>query len=301
MKLAMVGLGRMGMNMARRLLRGGHEVVAYNRTYEKSVQLGTEGAEPAERLQDVPSRLDEPRIVWLMLPAGKPVDDHLDVLAGLLESGDIVVDGSNGHWRDDVRRAEALSKKGIRYVDAGVSGGIWGLENGYCMMLGGPQDAYDTLRPILDTLAPPGGHMLCGGTGAGHFVKMIHNGIEYAMMQAYAEGFELLDASEYGREIDYARLASLWNKGSVIRSWLLELLEQVFGDNPSLEGLAPWVEDSGEGRWTVQEAVDRAVPAEVITLSLMRRFRSRRPDSFADRMLAALRNAFGGHAVKKDG
>jgi 6-phosphogluconate dehydrogenase len=297
MKIAMVGLGKMGMNMAIRLLRDGHQVVAYNRTFDKTQGLAAEGAEPVETLEQMVRALPRPRVVWLMLPAGNAVDEQIEKIAALLESDDILVDGGNSNYHDDLRRAEKLSAQGIHYVDAGVSGGIWGLEKGYCMMLGGERQAYQRLKPILDSLAPPDGHLYCGPSGAGHFVKMVHNGIEYGMMQAYAEGFDILQASPYADRFDYAELSKLWNRGSVIRSWLLELLEQVFTNDPRLENLEAWVEDSGEGRWAVQQALDTGVPAEVMTISLMRRFSSRQPKSFADRMLAALRNAFGGHAV----
>ncbi len=297
MKIAMIGLGRMGGNMALRLLRGGQQVVAYNRTFAKARALENDGAMAVERLEQVADALETPRVLWLMLPAGKAVDEHLQRLVPTLQQGDIVVEGGNSFWRDDLRRAEFCSQNGVRYLDAGVSGGIWGLENGYCMMLGGDHDAYEHLRPLLDTLAPPAGHMYCGPVGAGHFVKMVHNGIEYGMMQAYAEGFELLDASPYAAGLDYAELSQLWNRGSVVRSWLLELLEQVFAQDGQLEQLEAFVDDSGEGRWTVQQAIESAVPAEVLTIALMRRFRSRQASSFSDRLLAALRNAFGGHAV----
>jgi 6-phosphogluconate dehydrogenase len=232
-----------------------------------------------------------------MLPAGKPVEDTISRLKELLSSEDIVIDGGNSYYKDDLRRHQSLRKAGIRYMDVGVSGGVWGLKIGYCMMMGGDKDVFEYLEPIFQTLAPQDGYLYCGSTGAGHFVKMVHNGIEYALMQAYGEGFEILDASEFAETFDYGKIAHLWNQGSVIRSWLLELAEDAFGKNADLSDIKGYVADSGEGRWTVQQAVDTAVPAEVITLSLMRRFRSRQQDPFTDRLLAALRREFGGHAV----
>ena len=300
MKLAMIGLGRMGMNMARRLLQGGHEVVAYNRTPQKVNKLITEGAQGAFSLEEVIQQLPAPRVVWLMLPAGGIVDEHVDRFAEMLSPGDILIDGGNSNFKDDIRRAPALAGKGIKYMDAGVSGGIWGLKVGYCTMVGGDRDTFDYLEPVFRTLAPPNGYLFCGPAGAGHFVKMVHNGIEYGLMQAYAEGFEIMEASEYHEHFDYQQIADLWNQGSVIRSWLLELLADAFGKDPRLGDIKGYVEDSGEGRWTVEQAIDTNVPAEVITLSLMRRFRSRQTDTFTDRVLAALRREFGGHAVKKN-
>lgn len=299
MQIAMIGLGRMGMNMARRLLRGGHKVIAYNRTPAKTDELAKEGAIAAYSLAEVVDKLEAPRTVWLMLPAGKPVDDHIQELRGLLAPGDLLIDGGNSLFKDDLRRAEDLEGTGILYADAGVSGGIWGLKVGYCSMIGGSDEAYERLVPALDTLAPENGHMHCGPVGSGHYVKMVHNGIEYGMMQAYAEGFNLLESSPYGEQMDLQKVANLWNQGSVIRSWLLELVESALAKDARLDSLAPYVEDSGEGRWTVDQAVELSVPAPVLTLALMERFRSRDDNSFADRMLAALRNEFGGHAVKK--
>ncbi|GAB6176938.1 decarboxylating 6-phosphogluconate dehydrogenase [Desulfobaculum senezii] len=299
MQIGMVGLGRMGMNMARRLLGGGHAVVAYNRTPQRVDDIRAAGAAGAYTLEELVEQLERPRVVWIMLPAGQTVDDHIDVLIPLLDAEDIIVDGGNSRYHDDIRRAANLAGHGLRYVDAGVSGGIWGLEVGYCTMLGGNAADVEHLTPLLETLAPKDGYLHCGGHGAGHFVKMIHNGIEYGMMQAYAEGFALLEASRYGEEMDFSRVAGLWNQGSVIRSWLLELAESAFAGDARLEDVAAFVEDSGEGRWTVAEAVDAAVPAPVLTLALMERFRSRQENSFADRLLAALRAEFGGHAVKR--
>ena len=297
MKLAMIGLGRMGMNMARRLLAGSHQVVAYNRTPDKTEQMVAEGAEGAFTLEEVTEKLDSPRIVWLMLPAGRVVDEHIDRLAPLLAKNDILIDGGNSFYKDDIRRSAQLEPQGIHYMDAGVSGGIWGLKIGYCTMIGGNRETYDTVEPILETLAPEDGYLYCGKAGAGHFVKMVHNGIEYGMMQAYGEGFEILAASEFADGFDYADIAHLWNQGSVIRSWLLELAEAAFRKDDKLSDISGHVDDSGEGRWTVIQAVETGVPAEVITLSLMRRFRSRQKDPFAERVLAALRREFGGHAV----
>ena len=297
MKLAMIGLGKMGMNMARRLMLGNHKVVAYDLNKEAVQQISAEGAEGAASLQAVVEQLSTPRIVWIMLPAGKPVEETISRLSELLSPGDIIIDGGNSFYKDDRRRYETLQTSGIRYMDVGVSGGIWGLEVGYCMMMGGDETVFDYLEPIFKTLAPKDGYLYCGKSGAGHFVKMVHNGIEYGLMQAYGEGFEILDASEFAESFDYAKIAHLWNQGSVIRSWLLELAEDAFNKSAELTDITGYVQDSGEGRWTVQQAVDTGVPAEVITLSLMRRFRSRQQDPFSERVLAALRREFGGHAV----
>ncbi len=297
MEIGFVGLGRMGFNMTLRLLGGGHRVVAWNRSAEKTREAASHGAVAAESVADLVRALATPRAVWIMLPAGRPVDDMIDQLVPMLARGDLVVDGGNSNYKDDQRRAARLAQAGLHYADAGTSGGVWGLKNGYCMMVGGPDEAIARLRPALDTLAPPDGWLHCGAAGSGHFAKMIHNGIEYGMMQAYAEGFEILQASDY--PYDLAKLSHLWNQGSVVRSWLLELAELAFAKDPKLEKIRGWVEDSGEGRWTVLEAIDRNIPAEVLTLSLMRRFRSRQDDTFTDRVLAALRAEFGGHAVKE--
>lgn len=297
MQIAMVGLGRMGMNMARRLLRGGHQVVAYNHTPEKIQEIVSDGAKGVFSLEELVQALAPPRLVWLMLPAGKPVDDTVASLARLLTRGDIVIDGGNSFYRDDLRHNELLQKSGIHYLDVGVSGGIWGLKEGYCLMIGGEKPVAGQLQPVFKTLAPPNGYLYCGGSGAGHFVKMVHNGIEYGMMAAYGEGFSILKASPYGEQLNLAAVSQLWNHGSVVRSWLLELAMDAFRKDPELEFLQGYVEDSGEGRWTVQQAIDSGVPAPVTAAALFQRFRSRMADSFADKVLAALRNEFGGHAV----
>jgi 6-phosphogluconate dehydrogenase len=298
MQIGMVGLGKMGMNMARRLLKGRQRVVAYNRSPEKVDEIVKDGATGAYSLEDLVQKLKPPRVVWMMLPAGKPVDDAIDALKPLLQKGDTVIEGGNSYYKDDIRHAEELKPMGINYMDAGVSGGIWGLKVGYCLMIGGEKKVYGKLTPIFKALAPKDGCLYCGTAGAGHFVKMVHNGIEYGMMSAYGEGFEILNASQYADGFDYSNIAHLWNQGSVIRSWLLELAEDAFKKDSSLAGLEAYVEDSGEGRWTVQQAVDTAVPAPVITSSLFQRFRSRDDNSFSDRLLAALRNEFGGHGFK---
>lgn len=304
MELAMLGLGRMGMNMARRLLANNQEVLAYNRTSEKIETIVKEGASGIYTLDDLSANMAPPRIVWLMLPAGPPIDEHLKKLKNVLSSGDIVIDGGNTHFKDDIRRRAFLSEKGIHFMDVGVSGGIWGLKEGYCLMVGGDPDIYQFLDPIFRSLAPEEGYLYCGGSGAGHFVKMVHNGIEYGMMQAYAEGFDILDKSVYGGSLDYRSLCHLWNRGSVIRSWLLELTESAFAKDPRLADIKGYVEDSGEGRWTLEQALETGVPAYVTALSLFARFRSREQESLSDKILAAMRKEFGGHAVvsaeKKD-
>jgi 6-phosphogluconate dehydrogenase len=297
MTIGFVGLGRMGGNMVTRLIRGGHRVVAYDRAPAALQATAAAGAQTAASLAALVDALAPPRAVWVMVPAGEPTEAALHDLGHLLARDDILVDGGNTHYKDDVRRARELEGRGVQYVDAGVSGGLWGLELGYCIMVGGPEAAIRRLAPVLTTLAPPDGWLHVGPVGSGHYVKMIHNGIEYGMMQAYAEGFELMAASDYG--LDLPRIAALWGKGSVVRSWLLELAADALAANPKLEGLKPWVDDSGEGRWTVEDAVEKAVPAPVITAALFARFESRRQNSFALRLLAALRNAFGGHAVRR--
>ena len=302
MQIGIVGLGRMGGNMARRWMRGGHTVVGHVRNAATLQVIAKEGLVPAATLEDLVSRLKPPRAVWLMLPAGGPTEEAVTRLGSLLASGDALVDGGNSYYKDDLRRAALLKPRGLHYLDEGTSGGVWGLTEGYCLMIGGPAEVVERLRPAFVTLAPAPerGWGRVGPTGAGHFVKMIHNGIEYGMMQSYAEGFALLESKqEFG--LDLKQVAAIWQDGSVVRSWLLDLAARALQENPRLEGIAPWVEDSGEGRWTVQESIENAVPAPVITLSLMARFRSRQPLSFADRLLAALRNQFGGHAIKRPG
>jgi 6-phosphogluconate dehydrogenase len=297
MQMGMVGLGRMGMNMVRRLLRGRHRVVAYNRSSARVDDAAGFGAKGAYSLQELVSALRPPRVVWVMLPAGQPTEDAIYALSGLLEKGDMIVDGGNGYYKDDIRRAGELSPLGINYMDAGVSGGVWGLRKGYCLMLGGERKTYRKVLPLLRTLAPKDGYLYCGPAGAGHFVKMVHNGIEYGMMSAYGEGFEIMKASPYGDVLNFSRLARLWNRGSVIRSWLLELAEAAFKKDTDLTGIKGYVDDSGEGRWTVQQALDTAVSAPVTAASIFQRFRSRKAESFSDKVLAALRQQFGGHSV----
>ena len=299
MQIGLIGLGRMGFNMGLRWLQGGHQVIAFNRTFEKTQELAKSGATAAKSLEELIRALKAPRVVWLMLPAGEATDEHLKLLMPLLSKDDIVVDGANNYFRDDLRHAEALKAKGIRFLDAGVSGGVWGLNVGYCTMVGGDESAFKIVEPLVKTLAPEEGYLYCGSVGAGHFVKMVHNGIEYGMMQAYAEGFEILQASPY--KPDLKKVSHLWNRGSVVRSWLLELAEDALAKDPGLEKVGAYVEDSGEGRWTVQQAIDSGVAAPVITLSLFQRFISRQDEPFGMRMLAALRNEFGGHAIQKPG
>jgi 6-phosphogluconate dehydrogenase len=297
MQLGFVGLGRMGLNMVTRLQRGGHQIVAFDRSADAVGRAAGAGANGVSSLEALVGALTPPRAIWVMVPAGEATESTVGTLGELASTGDTIVDGGNTHFHDDVRRAASLAPRGIHYVDAGTSGGIWGLQEGYCLMVGGEADVCKRLEPIFLTLAPPDGYLHVGGPGAGHYVKMIHNGIEYGLMQAYAEGFELLHASPY--QIDLAAVASLWNHGSVVRSWLLELGARALADDPDLSQLRGWVEDSGEGRWTLQEAVDRSVPMPALTAALFTRFRSRQDNPFAERMLAALRNQFGGHAVKK--
>jgi 6-phosphogluconate dehydrogenase len=297
MELGFVGLGRMGGNMVTRLVQGGHRIVAYDQSAGAVELAKASGAELVGALAELPKALRPPRAVWIMVPAGEPTESTIHTLAGLLTRDDIIVDGGNTRWKDDIRRGRELAARGIHYVDAGTSGGIWGLRNGYCLMVGGEAAPVARLAPIFTTLAPPNGWLHVGAIGAGHYVKMIHNGIEYAMMQGYAEGFELMSASDY--RLDLPAIAALWNQGSVVRSWLLELTADALQADPALAQLKAYVEDSGEGRWTVEDAVEKAVPAPTITAALFARFRSRRDNSFADRLLAALRNQFGGHAVRR--
>ena len=299
MQLGMIGLGRMGFNMSLRLLEGGHSVIGYDRAPEPAVKLRDEhGGGAASSVEDLVRQLAPPRVIWLMIPAGAPTRQQIQELAGLLAPGDIVVDGGNSFYHDSIAHAALLKEHGIRFMDVGVSGGIWGLELGYCLMAGGDRETFAALEPIFKTLAPEQGYRLVGPVGAGHFAKMVHNGIEYGMMEAYAEGFELMCAkTEFG--YDLAGIADLWNHGGVIRSWLLELAADAFKDDPGLEAIHGYVPDSGEGRWTASEAIDLAVPAPVITLALQIRFLSRQEDSFGAKVLAALRQQFGGHAVRK--
>ena len=298
MRLAMIGLGRMGGNMSERLLKGGHEVVVFDRkppTVQQYVSLGAIGT---TSLSDVTAKLKGPRIVWIMVPAGKPVDETIASLLPGLSKGDVIIDGGNSNFHDTMRRAADLQAKGIQLIDSGTSGGIWGLANGYCLMIGASPEAFKLCEPIFKTLAPTDGYGHMGPPGAGHYVKMVHNGIEYGMLQAYAEGYEILHASK-DFKLDLHKIAAVWNHGSVVRSWLNELAESAFEKDIELSALRGYVEDSGEGRWTVQEAIDLDVPAPVITLSLLTRLRSRQTDSFSAKVIAALRNEFGGHAVKK--
>ena len=297
MQIALVGLGKMGGNMVRRLLRGGHDVVAYDRSAEAVAAVVAEGAKGASSLAELVQKLEAPRAVWVMVPAGAPTESTIVELSNLLSENDVIIDGGNSNFRESVRRSGELAQKKLRFLDAGTSGGVWGLANGYCLMVGGDESAFAHVEPAFRTLAPEEGLAYLGKAGAGHFAKMVHNGIEYAMMQSYAEGFELLAASEYG--YDLGKLSGVWNRGSVVRSWLLELAERAFNKDPKLDGLKAYVEDSGEGRWTVNEAIALAVPVPTIAASLFARFTSRQPNSFAMRVLSALRNEFGGHAVKK--
>jgi 6-phosphogluconate dehydrogenase len=299
MQLAMIGLGRMGGNMTERLLRGGHSVVAYARDQAAVQRYAKLGAVGASSLSDVVSKLKAPRVLWIMVPAGDPTDQVIRELQTMLSEGDIIIDGGNSNFRDTMRRARDLETRGIQFIDSGTSGGIWGLENGYCLMIGGEKRAVLRCEPIFKTLAPPNGCAHVGPSGAGHYVKMVHNGIEYGMLQAYAEGYEILHASRDFPELDLHQIAGLWQHGSVVRSWLNDLAMRAFANDPSLEKIRGWVADSGEGRWTVKEAIDVDVPAPVITLSLLMRFRSRQDDSFGAKVIAALRNEFGGHAVQK--
>jgi len=296
MEIGFVGLGRMGLNMTTRLVQGGHKVVATDRGAGPIEEARKHGAIGVASLAEVVHALAPPRIVWAMIPAGPPVDELVDALIPLLARGDLLVDGGNSNYHDSQRRAAKLAEHGISFVDAGTSGGIWGLKVGYCLMVGGEAAAIERLAPVLTTLAPKEGWLHVGAAGAGHFVKMVHNGIEYGLMQSYAEGFEILNASPFG--FDLPKVAHLWNQGSVVRSWLLELAELAFEKDPKLEGLRGYVEDSGEGRWTVAEAIELGVPAPVITLSLLNRLASRQTDAFRNKVLAALRAEFGGHAVK---
>jgi 6-phosphogluconate dehydrogenase len=300
MELAIIGLGKMGLNMATRLVRGGHRVVGFARTKETVQEAINLGAEGASSLEEAVNKLNTPRIIWVMVPSGQTTDDTINKLEVLLKKGDIVVDGGNSNYKDSVRHAAQLEAKGIDFVDCGTSGGIWGISEGYSLMIGGQVEAVEKLRPIFETLAPAAdkGWGRVGPHGAGHFTKMIHNGIEYGMMQAFAEGFSILKAKEeFG--LDLAQISEVWQHGSVVRSWLLDLAANALKEDAKLEDIKPWVADSGEGRWTVFESIDLDVPAPIITLALQMRFASRDDENFSARMLAALRNQFGGHAIKK--
>jgi len=300
MKLAMVGLGRMGGNMAQRLLEGGHEVVVYDHNPDANATLAAKGAQPADSLEGVAGLLEASRVVWLMLPAGEITAQALATLERVLSPGDIVVDGGNSNYKEFMADAARLKEKGLSYVDAGTSGGVWGLREGYCLMVGGDPEAVKVVEPAFLTLAPPNGYAHVGPPGAGHFVKMVHNGVEYGLMQAYAEGFELMKAADEFH-LDLHEIAGIWRYGSVVRSWLLDLTYAALEPDPDLSKIRGYVDDTGEGRWTVNEAVDRAVPAPVITASLYARFASREPDSFQAKLLAAVRNQFGGHMIHMEG
>jgi 6-phosphogluconate dehydrogenase len=299
MELAMIGLGKMGANMMRRLVNGGHRVVAFDLNSESVKAAAKDGAIPANTLDQVKSTLSPPRILWVMVPSGDPTEQTLTKLAGLLDSGDVIIDGGNSNYKDTMRRAVGLNEKGLHFVDVGTSGGIWGLKEGYSMMIGGEKEVVEKLRPIFETLAPAKdkGWGYVGKHGAGHFVKMVHNGIEYGLMQAYAEGFEILEKKKEFN-LDLHQVSQIWQHGSVVRSWLLDLTSAALEKDQHLTDLKPWVADSGEGRWTVMDAIELDVPAPVITLSLMMRFASRDDQNYAARLLAALRNQFGGHEVK---
>ncbi len=320
MRLGMVGLGRMGANMARRLIRGGHEVVVTDLTPEAVKQMATEGAIPSSSLDDFTSKLGSPRIAWLMVPAGGPTESTAQGLAQRMKTGDILIDGGNSYFKDDIRRSKLFGEKGIYYVDVGTSGGVWGLERGYCMMLGGPKEVVAQLDPIFKTLAPgrgdiprtPGreklagtaeeGYIYCGPSGAGHFVKMVHNGIEYGIMQAYAEGFDIFRNAAKAElpkdqqyDLNLPDIAEVWRRGSVVSSWLLDLTAMALAENPTLSEYSGFVQDSGEGRWTIEAAIDEAVPVDVLSAALFVRFRSRQEHTFAEKMLSAMRQKFGGH------
>jgi 6-phosphogluconate dehydrogenase len=320
MRLGMVGLGKMGANMTRRLMRGGHEVVVTDLSAENVSKIKGEGAIASSSLDDFVSKLGKPRIAWLMVPAGDPTEQSVQSLAQKMEAGDILIDGGNSYFKDDVRRSQQLKGKGIHYVDVGTSGGVWGIDRGYCMMIGGPKEAVQQLDPIFKTLAPgrgdiprtPGreklggtaeeGYMHCGPSGAGHFVKMVHNGIEYGLMQAYAEGFDIFKNAtskevpeDHRYDLNLADIAEVWRRGSVVSSWLLDLTSMALAENPALSEYSGFVQDSGEGRWTIQAAIDEAVPVDVLSAALFTRFRSRQEHTFAEKMLSAMRQKFGGH------
>jgi 6-phosphogluconate dehydrogenase len=302
MQIGMIGLGRMGGNMIVRLTQGGHHVVAYDRDTEAVTTISKQGVDGADSLQQLVERLDAPRAVWVMIPAGEPTESTIKNLAQYLDAGDTIIDGANSNYKDGMRRSRELADQGIKFLDAGTSGGIWGLKEGYSLMVGGDKATFDRLEPIFQTLAPSPttGYGYVGPAGAGHFVKMVHNGIEYGMMEAYAEGFELMKTkTEF--DLDLSQIAEMWRHGSVVRSWLLDLTAEALSEDAELSDLESYVDDSGEGRWTVQESIDLAVPLPVITASLQARFRSRQDGPFGGKILAAMRNKFGGHAVKKTG
>lgn len=297
MKLGFIGLGKMGGSMVERLLNDGHEIVAYNRTIPEIETAVSKGAAGSISPKDLLGKLPERKIVWLMVPSGEPVDENILALSVYMKKGDIIIDGGNSYYKQTIARAAKLAEKGIDYIDCGTSGGIWGLKNGYSLMTGGNKDAVEYVYPVFKSLAPAEGYTYCGSSGAGHFVKMVHNGIEYGMMQSFAEGFEILERSQFG--IDVKAVASGWQHGSVVKSWLLELAVKAFEEDPGLKNIRGYVEDSGEGKWTVEAAIEENVPAHVITSALYSRFESRQEDSFAMKVIAALRNQFGGHSVKK--
>ncbi len=296
MQLGMIGLGRMGANMVQRLQEHGHSCVAFDLNPAAIQAAEAMGASGAVTLTELAAKLSAPRVVWMMVPSGKPVDDTIDQVLPHLQPGDILIDGGNSRWTDTQARAKRVQPHGVHYVDSGTSGGIWGLKEGYCLMVGGDKADFDHIEPILKSLAPNEGYLYVGPVGAGHYVKMVHNGIEYVLLEAYAEGFDIMHRAEY--DLDLGAIAKLWNHGSVVRSWLLELAIPVFANDPKLEDIRGYVDDSGEGRWTVFEAIDKSTPAPAIVLSLMNRFRSRKQESFGDKVIAALRREFGGHAVK---
>lgn len=319
MRIGMVGLGRMGSNMARRLMQGGSQCVAFDLNAESVRQLSAQGAEAATSLADLAAKLEKPRAIWIMLPAGAPTEQTVMTLAERLEPGDTLIDGGNSYYKDDIRRAEVLRQRGMRYIDAGTSGGIWGSERGYCLMLGGERQAVTELEPIFRTLAPglgdiprtPGmaeaggtaeqGYLYCGPSGAGHFVKMIHNGIEYGLMQSYAEGFDILRNASPRYDLNLRDIAEVWRRGSVVGSWLLDLAAMALAENPELSSFTGSVQDSGEGRWTIVAALEEAVPAEVLSAALYTRFRSRQDHTYAEKVLSAMRNKFGGHVERPAG
>jgi 6-phosphogluconate dehydrogenase len=298
MQLGMIGLGRMGAGMTQRLLQGGHQVMVYDRSPDAVAALAGKGATGTASLDDLGQKLKTPRVFWLMIPAGAPVDDTIQRLSSTVSPGDVIIDGGNSNYKDSIRRADALRSQQVEFLDVGVSGGVWGLTVGFCLMAGGNQAAFEQVEPILKTLAPTDGYAYVGPSGSGHYSKMVHNGIEYSMVQGYAEGFEILKASPF--PFDLVQLSRLWNHGSVIRSWLLELTQAAFERDPEMAHIRGYVDDSGEGRWTLQEAIDHAVPAPALAMSVFMRFRSRQDDSFSAKVIAALRNEFGGHPVKPE-